>query len=311
MSNNNTATIHSVSYCGTIDSQPVKADVYYAFEVSTNKHDIVVFRGLNGHQLATMRDRTRAFIGKADRNFKSALITVRADNIGRQGLYSVVPIYNGKLSSTVKAQLIRHFNDLGLREWVNNSEPQPVVKREDKDRVVSVVNPVDYSTESYLSFVEAINTLLKMDMVTLTNIAKDNGIPVSHNKVMMAKQIATQVKIARPNTVTVKPEPVVTESKEQLAIRLLTELKAQHGLPTEMPSDEAVLATEPDELPVVPMMEMTACLEAAPKQKQLMPNLNGMTVAQLRKLASANNIVLRKRMSKSELVTLLTEAVNG
>lgn len=195
-----TSTLHSVNYCGTIDSQPVKADVYYAFEVSTNKHDIVVFRGLNGHQLATMRDRTRTFIGKADPNFKSALITVRADNIGRQGLYSVVPIYNGKLSSTVKAQLIKHFNALGMREWVNNSEPQPVVKRENKDRVIATVNPIDYSKKatSHLSFVEALNSLLKLDMVTLTNIAKDNGIPTSHNKVLLAKQIANGVKIARP-----------------------------------------------------------------------------------------------------------------
>lgn len=202
---NSTATLHNISYCGTIDSQPVRADIYYAFERSTNNHDIIVFRGRDAKMLVDLRDRTRHYltnIGKTKRQeFKTSLIPVREDRIGRGGLYAVVPCYNkGGLSSATKAQLIQHFNDLGLREWVNNAESSVApTERTGKDKVIATVNPVTYNkTESHLSFVEALNSLLKLDMVTLTNIAKDNGIPTSHNKVLMAKQIAQSVKIARP-----------------------------------------------------------------------------------------------------------------
>lgn len=201
---------------GSIYSQPKPAVVYYAFERSTatTPHDIIVFRGNNGYELGAIRDRTRAFLtnkGKVNNHaFKTLLISIREDKIGRGGLYTVVPCYNkAGLSNATKAELIQHFNKLGMREWVNTDvEPvaQPVTKG--KNKVVTVINPVTYTkkTESHLSFVEAMNHLLKLDMVTLTNIAKDNGIPVSHNKVMMAKQIATQVKIARP-----QPKPVETK----------------------------------------------------------------------------------------------------
>lgn len=126
---NSTATLHNVQYCGTIDSQPVAASIYYSFEKSTasQPHDIIVFRGLDGYALAQMRDRTKRFLankGKlANREFKTSLIPVRRDNIGRNCLYAVVPCYDKcGLSSATKAELIGHFYQLGLREWVNNAE---------------------------------------------------------------------------------------------------------------------------------------------------------------------------------------------
>lgn len=198
-----TSTLHSINYCGTIDSQPVAASVYYSFERSTNDHDIIVFRGTNGHQLATMRDRTRNYLtnkGKlANRVFKTSLISVRADAIGRGGLYSVVPCYNkGGLSSATKSQLILEFNKLGMREWVNNADSNVQPKPVTKDRVVATVNPVTYTPKSdYLSFTEAMNSLLKLDIGIIAQIARDNNIVTSHNKVMMAKTIAQKVKIAR------------------------------------------------------------------------------------------------------------------
>lgn len=293
MSYSTASTLHSVSYCGTIDSQPVKADIYYSFEKSTatTPHDIIVFRGTNGHSLATMRDRTRTYLtnlGKTKNHvFKTSLITVRADNIGRGCLYAVVPCYNkAGLSSATKAQLIQQFNKLGMREWVNNSESNVQPKPITKDRVVATINPVTYTPKSdYLSFTEAINALLKLDMVTLTNICRDNGIAVGNNRVLMAKTIAQKVKIARPVTV----------------------------------------ATEVVAAPV----QTTAQLESVPERKQLMPakfksiptqqleefvaegKLVNLTKKQLIKLANASayNVKLYDRMSKKLMIQLLTEAI--
>lgn len=283
-------TTNQVCY-GTINSQPVKATIYYEFTRSTGKtpHDLVVLRSLHGFELNAMRDRTRTYLNRKLNNFSSTIVPVREDKLGRGCYYTAIPIYAGRLPNGIRSALIQHYNSLGMREWVNTNATPVAQPERGKDKVVKIVNPNTYTASQYLSFTEAMNQLLALDMVILTNIAKDNGIQTTNNKVVLCKSIAQQVKIKRPTTTT----PVETEQEK--GIRLLSEL--------------ALLAMEPEELPAIPLAEQVIEAEVVKQQPRLLPNFNNMTVPQLRKLASANNIKLRKRVSKSELITILSETI--
>lgn len=257
---------------GTLASQPMMADsgVYFAFEVSKTSitpHDLIVFRGNNPIALREFRDRTRKFMTKHDPNFKSSLIPVREDNLGRGCLYTVVPVYNG-LRADLKAQLTKHFYANEMTQWVNTAA-DPIQRPTDKpkDRVVKVVNPVDY-TKKRIDRTEMINGYLKQPIGSLTELCRQRELTPSWSKVSMAACLA--------------------------------DWDIRHGQVTI--TDEAILATEPEELPSVPVT-------VEPPQRRLLPDFNQMTKAQLLKLAGQNGVALKRSMPKSEMITRLIESV--
>lgn len=263
-----TTTVASI---GTLASQPREADVYYAIEMSTANHLMIVFRGygINEDKLREMRDRTKRYLTRHINGFKSSLVPVRVDN-NRGGVYTVVPIYQGQMTPQLRNELLGHFAANHVIEWVNTDAELVSPVTPTKDRVIRHVGKPDY-TPRKIDRTGLINDYLKQPIGSLTQLCQQRNINPSWSKVSMAS--------------------------------LLADWDIRNGSvsPVEMTAEVVEVTPQPN-----PSLRSKV---SNVQPKRLMPNLHSMTKDQLRKLAGQNGITFRKSAVKSEMITKLQEAI--